>query len=166
MSLKTNERENGNVSDGYYIVEKKLLRRMVRQIQSIGMNIQEITEKYTADGRQITDFSSAKCEKMRLKHEFSCRPAAMRVCDACGIFSSRPAPSRVHSPAPCPSTAVWAARTFILVYPPFPGDVNCPISRWVGWRDHWAPEVATRGLGPRHQTPRPRHPRIQSRVSR
>ena len=115
-----------------YIIENKLLRGIIRQVKSILMNMQEISANSTADERQITDFSSAKCEKGRLIHEFSRRPAAMCVCDACGTFYSRPAPSQEYSPAPCPSTAVRVARTFILVYPLFPGDVNCA-SLAMGW---------------------------------
>ena len=82
MLLKTNKREEDGVLLVGYIIEKKLLRGIIRQVKSILMNMQEIAENSTADGRQITEFSSAKCEKGRLIHEFSRRPGS-HVCLRC-----------------------------------------------------------------------------------
>jgi hypothetical protein len=66
MLLKTNKRREDGVLLAGYIIEKKMLRGITRQVKSILMNIQEITEKSTADEQQITYFSSAKCEKCDL----------------------------------------------------------------------------------------------------
>jgi hypothetical protein len=132
MLLKTNKREEVSVLLVGYVIEKKLLRQIIRRIQSILVNIQEIIEKSTADERQITDFSSAKCERMRLKHEFSRRPAPMRVCDAAG--HSLPAPHRRKYTLlrhPLLQTCGWRAPLFLCMRP-LAGDVNCAYLV-VGW---------------------------------
>jgi hypothetical protein len=95
MLLKTNKSEYGDASDGYYFIENKRLSGIFRQIQSISMKTQDISEKSAADKRKKGDFTLTNCGKMRLRHEFR------QLCNASDVSKSqnhgiKPPLRRVH----------------------------------------------------------------------
>ena len=59
------------------------------------------------------------------------------------------------------SWATWVAHTLVFVYARFHHVMlTAPMWRWIGCREHMAPDIARRGLGDIHISLCMRHPRI------